>query len=1071
MSTDFFKLIGLAFFIASCGGTRFNARTNVKQVCSLGDITIAEQDEQAMGGYPPDEGAQTFTVTTDLPECQWTIVSNDPWIVVNEESQDIQSGTQSIKITVLKNPSAKERQGGLTIGLNGPTTSNNGKVIPLVQVGQPCIISSLTPTGYAAPSAASSSSFAVEAVQDCAWTARAIEPWVHLSGNLASITGSAKGSVGFSLEASGYPPDRKGSIEIVPGGDNSKAVSFQIQQLAKTPPCAPQELTIEASDSLSDSAAREFTISSNREDCAWIATATESWIKIKDGPTSSQIAHSGPLDVTYQVDPSADTNNGTITIALAQPDLEGNTQVGTIPVKPIPFPRCNINDLTPNPKQAPVPIAMTGGSGQFVVKPATITPVACEWVVTAPDWIWLSTSEVPKSKTETTLNVSNEQTIFYTVEPNAEPLDVDRTGSIDLTLASAPSGAKKSYSIMQRGPIPPNCQDHGQITLSQSAPSPQVPSQGASNLKFGVNVPPLLNGTQCDWSASVLENDNVVQIASTNSSEVTYNAGRCQQTSGCTHTIRVTLNGTSKSRDFVIAQPAPPTCANNATITLSPTSINPGNAGGSNLSFTVSVPPLSDGTVCPWTANVVEQTQLVSLLNTTESPIRYNVGACSNSNGCSYRIRVTVNGTSKTRNFTITQPAPPTCAANGSITLSEQGKNIISAGAFDQTFTVTVPPLSNGVNCSWTASVLGGNAAINLANMDSSPVFYNIGACDSTAGCTNTIRVTLDGTSIFQDYVVTQPAPPNCATSGTLTLSETQKTVVGAGGSSNFSVTPSLVNGDPCRFTASVPAGSPITLNTSKSNPIQFSIGRCVLPDGCSSQIFVQLDDRPSTKQTYTVNQPTLCSTQNINFGEFLGSNVIIDNNALRQATTFTLETANPIGTAPTKAEGNCTSSLGYSMNPKRSSYAVFSYRFGDPNGDAFDGQKDIAQHPNQGDVFLGIGKTGQYTLQNCVFFALQGTGTKITKVAGEIYDIDKTEAWVIRAYDSNRTQVDIENGPKFDSGQDDLKPVVSWSLRSKKNNIDRIEFWGGRGKTPNGQQMSVAWGLGKLAITSCPEP
>ena len=134
---------------------------------------------------------------TGARECPWTISADTPWIVPGQTSGQ---GDATLSFRVAANGTPQARRGALTIA---------AARVEVAQEGAPCRFDLDTAHADVAASGGDVR-IGVTAMTGCAWTARALDPWVSIIGS-----GSAGGSgvVQLSIAANGGAA-RQGTVTV-----------------------------------------------------------------------------------------------------------------------------------------------------------------------------------------------------------------------------------------------------------------------------------------------------------------------------------------------------------------------------------------------------------------------------------------------------------------------------------------------------------------------------------------------------------------------------------------------------------------------------------------------------------------------------------------------------------------------------------------------------------------------------------------------------------------------------------------------------------------------------------------
>ncbi len=233
------------------------------------------------------EGGTGVVNVTAPAGCNWTAVSNAPWITVTSGASGSGNGTVNYSVAV---NTGDFREGIITIA---------GQTFSIRQVG---CVNSLTPFEQNFPSSGGTGSIAVSADASCNWTVVSQEPWITIT---SSANGSGNGTVTYSV-ASHSGTTRIGRIRI--GG-----VSFNVLQdgLANcTFSISPTEQLFPYNP-LASAPLFNHVMITGPSSCTWTARSNVDWIK-----TAFDESGIGNGTATYTVeDNPGPPRIGTLTIA------------------------------------------------------------------------------------------------------------------------------------------------------------------------------------------------------------------------------------------------------------------------------------------------------------------------------------------------------------------------------------------------------------------------------------------------------------------------------------------------------------------------------------------------------------------------------------------------------------------------------------------------------------------------------------------------------------------------------------------------------------------------------------
>ena len=349
-------------------------------------ITPTNQSIGAAGG-----AGTPITVTTSST-CQWTAVSNVPWMAITSTPSDRGNGT--VTFSVAANTGAA-RTGTLTIAGRVFTVSQAAAAAP-----PPACAYSITPASQNAPAAGATGTAAVSTTAACAWTATSNAAWITVTSGAA---GTGNGSVAFTVAAN-TGAARSATLTIA-------GMPFTVTQAAAAPPpctysIAPLNQSVNANANTGTVAVTAGTA------CAWTATSNAPWLSVTSGATGTG---NGSVGFSIAANPGA-ARTGTLTIAGQTFTV---TQAAFVP--PCMY------SINPNNQN----FAALGGSGTVAVT----TAAGCTWTAASgAPWITVTSGA----------SGAGNGSVVFSVAAN---VGIARTGT--LTIAGQP------FTVMQAAVIGP----------------------------------------------------------------------------------------------------------------------------------------------------------------------------------------------------------------------------------------------------------------------------------------------------------------------------------------------------------------------------------------------------------------------------------------------------------------------------------------------------------------------------------------------------------------------------------------------------------------------------------------
>ena len=182
--------------------------TQTFTVNQSGACSFSISPGSALFNQPGGEGS--VTVSTSVG-CNWTAVSNAPWITIS--SGDSGSGSGTVNYIVRDNMTGSPRQGTMTIA--GLTFT----VVQGTSAGGACNFS-LSPMSQSFTASGGTGNITITVQANCAWRATSNVSWITFT---TVDVGIGNGSVSFSVATNPGPSGRAGTIHI--GGQ-----SFKVKQ-------------------------------------------------------------------------------------------------------------------------------------------------------------------------------------------------------------------------------------------------------------------------------------------------------------------------------------------------------------------------------------------------------------------------------------------------------------------------------------------------------------------------------------------------------------------------------------------------------------------------------------------------------------------------------------------------------------------------------------------------------------------------------------------------------------------------------------------------------------------------
>jgi uncharacterized repeat protein (TIGR01451 family) len=193
------------------GGARVGTITVEGQTFTVNQSGVCSFSISPGSALFAQTGGEGSVTVTSSAGCNWTAVSNAPWI--NISAGDSGSGNGTVNYVVRDNMTGSPRQGTVTIA--GLTFT----VVQSTSAGGACNFS-LSPTSQSFLASGGTGSITITVQANCAWRATSNAAWITIT---SVDIGIGNGSVTFSVAANPGPSGRTGAINI--GGQ-----SFKVKQ-------------------------------------------------------------------------------------------------------------------------------------------------------------------------------------------------------------------------------------------------------------------------------------------------------------------------------------------------------------------------------------------------------------------------------------------------------------------------------------------------------------------------------------------------------------------------------------------------------------------------------------------------------------------------------------------------------------------------------------------------------------------------------------------------------------------------------------------------------------------------
>ncbi len=267
----------------------------ISQTGAACNITLGSSSQDV-----PVAGLVGSVTVTAQDGCNWTSVSNSPWITVNAGAAGSGSGT--VAFTAAANTTSSARSGSITIG---------NKLYTITQAGATCSYA-IDPMSASIQSGSFNGNINVTTA--CSWAAVASVPWMTITSGATATTGG--GTASYSVASNASAQTRSGTIKI---GDQT----FSLSQAGAT--CT---LTLSPTTTSLDGPATSsrFAVNGSTTGCTWSPTSNAPWITISG---FSSVNGSGAVDLAVDMNPGVTPRTGTVTLSGLTFTI---TQAGSVPI-------------------------------------------------------------------------------------------------------------------------------------------------------------------------------------------------------------------------------------------------------------------------------------------------------------------------------------------------------------------------------------------------------------------------------------------------------------------------------------------------------------------------------------------------------------------------------------------------------------------------------------------------------------------------------------------------------------------------------------------------------------------
>jgi hypothetical protein len=247
-------------------------------------------------------GGPTSVAVATTAGCEWTVVSNAPWVTITSGGSGTGSGT--VALAVSANSGTEERQGILTVA-GRSVTLRQGGTAPSPPKPTVCDYE-VSPTEMYSHWHGTGFSLTVTTSAGCSWTASVSDGW--LSIDRASGVGTTSVAVAFNQFTA--DATRRAAVQVrwpTPTEGQNVWVTQEGCRYGVEPSAS---FTAAGGTRMATVVTQPVSASCNIG-CPWTATSNVSWIRI-----TSSMPRAGDDAFSYTVDPNTGSARvGTITVA------------------------------------------------------------------------------------------------------------------------------------------------------------------------------------------------------------------------------------------------------------------------------------------------------------------------------------------------------------------------------------------------------------------------------------------------------------------------------------------------------------------------------------------------------------------------------------------------------------------------------------------------------------------------------------------------------------------------------------------------------------------------------------
>jgi uncharacterized protein (TIGR03437 family) len=363
---------------------------------SINPATCSFSLTPANNTAPATAGMGQFAVAPNNSTCAWTSTATANWLTgVTQNGM----GAGNISFSYAANMSSQPRTGTIRVAGSG-SSAGASSTFALTQVGAACDATFAPTSPVVAGSDATSGKFSIMfQANDCPWEAISTATWLNIT---SGQSGSGSGSIEYKATANMSTTPRVGAILA----SFTPFVVLQ-QGAAPTPGCTA--MFTPAPPVMAQAAATTGSIGVNfptgAQNCAYSATASDTWITITSGVTGSG---KGTVGYSLSANSLTSSRSGSIVIS-GQP-------YAVIQAGGSPSPQCMVTFKPASPLSVP----STGGSGSIGVSFPTSS--SCGWSASSnASWLTLTSG----------LSGTGNGTIGYMVAANVT--GNARSGAITVT--------------------------------------------------------------------------------------------------------------------------------------------------------------------------------------------------------------------------------------------------------------------------------------------------------------------------------------------------------------------------------------------------------------------------------------------------------------------------------------------------------------------------------------------------------------------------------------------------------------------------------------------------------------